>query len=97
MIRRRSEHDPLADHSIKRWLVVSDMQGTVLDQEVLPAGTDLRAVLAEAIARMTADGWVIEGNTGFGYFFCSRAGKRRFVEIRSVAPGLGLYGASQHL
>ena len=97
MIRRRSDHDPLGDRSILRWLVVADMQGSVLEQEALSAGTDLRAVLMQAAARMSADGWVIEGNTGFGYFFCSRAGKRRFVDIRTVAPGLGLYGASQHL
>ena len=97
MIRRRSDHDPLGDRSILRWLVVADMQGSVLEHEELSAGTDLRAVLMQAVARMTADGWVIEGNTGFGYFFCSRAGKRRFVDIRTVAPGMGLYGASQHL
>ena len=95
MIRRRSDHDPLADRSVARWLVLSDRQGTVLEQQALPAGTDPRVVLVRIIGRMTAEGWVIEGDTKYGSFFCVRAGKRRFLDIRTVAPGSDLYGASR--
>ena len=62
MSRRRHDYDPLAGRVRPHWLEMRDAQGQVLECAALPLGADLRAAMAETIARLTADGWRIEGD-----------------------------------
>ncbi len=57
-------------------------------------GPDLRAVMAETVARLTADGWHVEGDFQHGSFFCSRGEVRCLVQLRSTDPASPTYGPS---
>jgi hypothetical protein len=95
MIRRRDNHQPLANRRHPHWLTVSDMQGRVLESTWLEPGTDLSAVLARAMDRLAGEGWTIEDDGRFGSFFCNLDGVRRFVHVRPTDPAVtDLYGPS---
>jgi len=82
MVRRRATAGPLADRTHPHWLVVSDMQGQILDCEPVTAAADPWTVLAAAMQRLSAAGWTIENDGRRGHFFCHREGVRRFVHLR---------------
>jgi hypothetical protein len=95
MIRRRNDYKPLSDRRQPHWLTVSDMQGRVLDSTLLEPGTDLYAVLARAMDRLSGENWNIEDDGRYGSFFCNRDGVRHFVHIRPTDPNVtDLYGPS---
>lgn len=50
-------------------------------------GTDLRAAIREAIEECEADGWTVENDGVYGFFFCNRDGEWREVRIQ---PPIGL-------
>lgn len=95
MIRRRDDYQPLRDRTHPHWFTVSDMFGTVLDYEAIEVGTDLRRYLTLKMQLWSEQGWKIEDDGSHGNFFCSKAGVRRFVQIRPTDPvEPQLYGPS---
>jgi hypothetical protein len=96
MIRRRSIHDPLTDRTHPHWLVVSNMQGQILECKFLEPGADLWAALARTMDHLTSEGWTIEDDGRLGDFFCCRDGERRFVHLRPTDPAAPPYGPSWH-
>ena len=83
---RRSRFDPLATSDCPRWLVVKDAHSQLVDARLLPAGTDLHALMAATIAQRQADGWQAEGYGCWGFVFIHRAGVRRMIAIVHVDP-----------
>jgi hypothetical protein len=86
MAKRRLRFDPLADRGAEHWLVVYDMTRQVHAATQLPAGTDLHAQMRRALECWTHDGWIIEGQSDYGFFFCHRDGLRREIRIQPTKP-----------
>lgn len=95
MSRRRQDYDPLADQVHPHWLEIRDAQGEVLEYTALAVGSDLRSVMADNIAWLTADGWHTEGDARRSSFFCTRGDARCFVQLRPTDPAMSAYGPSQ--
>jgi hypothetical protein len=93
MPSRRSRYDPLATSDRPRWLVVKDMHSAVLDSALIPAGTDLHALMAATIAGRQTEGWNVECDGAYGFFFCHRGSVREFVNVAHVDPAKPVVGA----
>jgi hypothetical protein len=52
----------------------------------LAIGTDLHAAMREAIDECGADGWTVENDGAYGFFFCNRGGERREVRMQPIDP-----------
>jgi len=83
---RRHRCDPLADTGRPHWLTVSDMHRTLIGCEALPAGTDLREILRDALVQYAAEGWQAENDGAYGFAFIGRGSERRLVNIIPVDP-----------
>ena len=68
------------------WLVTCDAWRSVLAHERLPIGADLQGAMRKAIAECNADGWTVENDGAYGFFFCNRDGERREVRIQPNDP-----------
>jgi hypothetical protein len=86
MTRRRSRSSPTDESHIPHWLVTYDLYRNVLATKQLAVGTDLRAAMQHAIAQCEADGWAVENDGRYGFFFCNRIGERREVRIQPTDP-----------
>jgi hypothetical protein len=58
----------------------------VLASKQLAIGTDLHAAMRQAIAGCEADGWIVENDGAYGFFFCNRDGVRREVRMQPTDP-----------
>jgi hypothetical protein len=83
---RRSRYPCCDESHIERWIVVYDMVHTLLEHERLPVGSDLHAAIQLSIEKWTADGWNIESDGRYGFFFCNRGGARREIRIQACDP-----------
>jgi hypothetical protein len=71
MTPRRSRYAPADESCIPHWLVTYDVYRTVL-----AIGVDLRAELRHAIEQCEANGWTVENDDAYGFFFRDRGGDR---------------------
>lgn len=69
-------------------LVVADRSSRTLEYSRIEPGTDLRAVLDNAVAQRKAAGWIVEhdGKWLWSGFFCHRDGERVSVSLAAVEP-----------
>jgi len=87
MGRRRSNREHLAIAGKPHWLAVYRApERQPLESTPLPPGTDLTGIMRDAITRLSAAGWVVEGDGAFGFFFCHLGKDRLEVRIQSVDP-----------
>jgi hypothetical protein len=66
--------------------VTYDVYRNVLASKCLPVGTNLQAAMQHAIKEHEANGWTMEKNGAYGFFFCNRGGERREVRMQSTDP-----------
>jgi hypothetical protein len=87
MSPRRSVYDPLQISAHPRWLVVRTMCRDVLEQRLLPPGSDLCGAFVTALAAQVAAGWTLEtfsSNTACA--FCHLGSERRAISIEAEDP-----------
>jgi hypothetical protein len=61
------------------------LYGTVIESQDVPAGSDLRKVLIETLAKWSNAGWRIETfRDSSNLFFCSKDNQRICVDIEQV-------------
>jgi hypothetical protein len=80
---RRNVFDPLDNPKLEpRWYVVRSMRRTVIEARPLQPDADLKRALVAAMLEHIDAGWQLgEFSSRTGFFFCSKAGERRMVEI----------------
>jgi hypothetical protein len=83
---RRSRYAPTDESRIAHWLVTYDVYRSVRASKHLAIGTDLHAAMRQAIDECEADGWIVENDGAYGFFFCHRAGERREVRMQPTDP-----------
>jgi hypothetical protein len=66
--------------------VTYDIYRRVLASIRLAIGTDVRAAMRQAIEDHEADGWKVENDGAYGFFFCIRGGERREVRMQPTDP-----------
>jgi hypothetical protein len=66
--------------------VTYDVYRRVFSSKHLAIGTDLQAAMRGAIEECEADGWAVENDGAYGFFFCNRGGERREVRVQSTDP-----------
>jgi hypothetical protein len=86
MTPRRSRYAPKDESRIPHWLATYDVCRRVLASKHLAIGTDLHAAMPEAMNEREADGWAIENDGAYGFFFCNRGGERREVRVQPTDP-----------
>jgi hypothetical protein len=86
MTPRRSRYAPVDESRIPHWLVTYDAWRSIVAHECLAIGTDLQDAMRKAIAEYEADGWTVENDGIYGFFFCNRHGERREVRIQPNDP-----------
>jgi hypothetical protein len=87
MSPRRSVYDPLQISAHPPWLVVRTMCRDLLEQRLLPPGSDLCGVFVTALAAHVAAGWTLEtfsSNTAGA--FCHLGSERRAISIEAEDP-----------
>jgi hypothetical protein len=63
------------------------MQSSILEQRLLPPGSDLRGVFAKALAAHVDDGWQLETfSSSLACAFCQRGAERRVITIEAEDP-----------
>jgi hypothetical protein len=86
MTPQRSRYAPTDESRIPHWLVTYDVYRSVLANKHLAIGADLHAAMRQAVAECEADGWTVENDGAYGFFFCNRDGERREVRIQPSDP-----------
>jgi cobalamin-dependent methionine synthase I len=66
--------------------VTYDVYRRVLASKQLAIGTDLRAAMRETIDECEADGWTVENDGVYGFFFCNRGGERIEIRMQPTDP-----------
>jgi hypothetical protein len=85
---RRSVFDPLEPSRERRWYVVRNMCGALLEARLLPAGSDLKRAFVAAMLEWIDAGWQLkEFSSRTGVFFCDKGVERRMIEITPSDPG----------
>jgi hypothetical protein len=86
MTPRRSWYALTDESRIPHWLVTYDLLRRVTATKHLAVGTDLRAVMREAIQALETDDWSVENDGAYGFLFCNRNGERREVRMQPTDP-----------
>ena len=86
MTPRHSRYVLTDETRIPHWLVTYDVYRRVLASKHLAIGTDLYAAMRKAIAEREADGWTVENDGAYGFFFCNRDRERREVRMQPTDP-----------
>jgi len=86
MTPRHSRYAPTDESRISHWIVTYDIYRNVLQSKHLAVGADLHAAMRQAIADSKADGWTVENDGAYGFFFCNRDGERREVRMQPTDP-----------
>jgi hypothetical protein len=86
MTPRRSRYAPTDESRIPHWLVTYDVFRHMHASKHLAIGTDLHAAMRQAIAECEADGWTVENDVAYGFFFCNRNGERREIRVQPTDP-----------
>jgi hypothetical protein len=86
MAPRRSRYALTDESRIPHWLVTYDLFRRVLASKYLAIGADLGAEMRQANAECAVDGWTVENDGAYGFFFCNRDGERREVRMQPTDP-----------
>jgi hypothetical protein len=86
MTPRRSRYVPAEENCIAHWLVIYDRYRRVIECTHLVAGSDLRAAILQTMEAYKADGWIVENDGAYGFFFCVRNGERREIRLQPTDP-----------
>jgi hypothetical protein len=86
MTPRRSRYAPKDESRIPHWLVTYDVYRRVVECKHLEIGTDLSAAMRRAIEECEMDGWTVENDSTYGFFFCNRGGERREIRMQPSDP-----------
>jgi hypothetical protein len=86
MTPRHSRYAPTDESRIPHWLVTYDIYRRALASKHLAIGTDLHAVMREAIDECEADGWTVENDGAYGFFFCNRDSEWREIRMQPTDP-----------
>jgi hypothetical protein len=86
MTPRHAKYPPTDDSRAPRWLVTYDVFRCVLASKCLSVGADLRTVMLQAAKQCEADGWTVENDGSYGFFFCNLDGQRREVRMQTTDP-----------
>jgi hypothetical protein len=85
-LRSRSRYAPTNESRIRHGLVSYAVYRRGLTRKHVAIGTDLHAAMRRAITECEADGWAIENDGAYAFFFCNRGGERLAVRIQSTDP-----------
>ena len=69
-----------------RYVVVWDLQWSVIACQQLEPRSDLYAAMMAAIERLKRDGWEAEGNADFGFVFVRNGDERRLLMLTARDP-----------
>lgn len=69
-----------------RYVVVWDLQWSVVECQRLEPATDLSAAMMATIERLKNEGWEAEGNANFGFVFIRNATERRLLMLTARDP-----------
>lgn len=102
MGRNRNIYDPLEATAERRWYVVNNIHGALLEVRELAPGLDLKREFIQALIRCLDAGWSIaEFDSRTGVFFAQKGVERRQFEItpaddgRDRGVGTGMTNAPQ--
>ena len=82
----RHHHNVYACAKTVRYVVLFDLQWQVIDCKRLEPAADLNGAMSNAIRRLTAEGWIPEGDAKFGFVFIIRDGVRRLLILTERDP-----------
>ena len=86
MTPRRSRYAPTNEGHIPHWLVTYDVYRRVIARKHLAIGTDLHVAMRQAIAEHEEDGWTVENDGAYGFFFCNRGSERIEIRMQPTNP-----------
>ena len=69
-----------------RYVVVWDLQWSVVESQQLEPDSDLSAAMVAAIERLTGEGWQPEGTPEFGFVFIRNGDERRLLMLTARDP-----------
>jgi hypothetical protein len=75
-----------------RYVVVWDLQWTLIERQRLEPAADLSGAMATAIERLAIDGWEAEATPEYGFMFIRRERERRLLMLTPRDP----YSATAH-
>jgi hypothetical protein len=81
----RSQYTAYDRDTAPRYVVVWDLQWSVIKCQQIESGNDLFAAMTAAIERLRGEGWGAEGNTDIGFVFRNRD-ERRLLMITARDP-----------
>ena len=85
MAPRRSRYALTDESRIPHWLVTYDLFRRVLASKYLAIGADLGAEMRQANAECAVDGWTVENDGAYGFFFAIvMASEERFACNRPI-------------
>jgi hypothetical protein len=98
MVRRRALFDPFARTTERRWLVVRNQHGSILESRELAPDIDLRRRFVASILEWIDEGWTVgEFSSASAAFFCARSTERRMVAIERLDPRGAAGSSASHL
>lgn len=98
MVRRRALYDPFTRTTERRWLVVRDPHGAIIESRELAAGIDLKRVFIASMLEWIDAGWAVgEFSSVAAAFFCDRSAERRMVSIERLDPRGAARSGASHL
>jgi hypothetical protein len=96
MVRRRTLYDPFARTTERRWLVVRNEHGSIIESRELAPEIDLERLFVASILEWIDGGWIVGEFSSVGAaLFCTRSADRRIVAIERLdLRGVARPGAS---
>ena len=82
----RYHHSVYANSKTARYLVIFDLQWKIIDCQRLEPLTDLKPAMTVTIERLNKEGWIPEGEPGFGFLFLNRDESRRLLILTERDP-----------
>jgi hypothetical protein len=95
---KRTRFDPFARTTERRWLVVRNQHGSIIESRELATDIDLRRLFVASILEWMDGGWTIgEFSSASAAFFCARSTERRMVAIERIDPRGAVRSGASHL
>lgn len=69
-----------------RYVVVWDLQWSVVESQQLEPASDLSSAMMATIERLKGEGWDAEGTPEFGFVFIRNGGERRLLMLTARDP-----------
>jgi hypothetical protein len=98
MVRRRSLFDPFASTAERRWLVVRNQHGAIVESREIAAGVDLKRLFIASMLEWIDGGWTVcEFSSASAAFFCTGVTERCMVAIEAEEPRGSGWSSPSHL